>query len=148
MQPTNLAVALAVSLGMAPAAQSAPKPPHEDHSVHAVAVPVPAQRWASDAPLREGMRRVHVALDDLHQYEIGRMPEQMALERVAAIESATAYMFANCKLPPEPDAVLHGMLAPLLAGAAGLRRDPKDIAAVARMRDAVADYPIYFDDPR
>ena len=148
MTSAKLTAALAFCLGMAPAAKSATELSHEHHSVQAATVPVPAHRWASDAPLRDGMRRVHAALGDLREYEVGRMSEDMALERVAAIESATAYMFANCKLPPEPDAALHGMLASLLAGTAALRADPKDMTSVARMRNAVADYPIYFDDPR
>ncbi len=81
-------------------------------------------------------------------YEMGHMPENMALERVATIEEATRFMFANCKLAAAPDAALHGMLVPLLAGAAALKKDPKDMAAITAMRHAVADYPRYFNDPQ
>ncbi|MGH8122974.1 MAG: DnrO protein [Rudaea sp.] len=150
MKPLNLAIALACALGSASAARPASNSPHEDHAGHAATAPapVPAQRWATDAPLREGMRRVHSALRDLHHYELGHLPESVARERVVAIEDATGYMIAHCKLAPAPDAALHGMLAPLLAGAAALKKDPKDLAAVSAMRNAVADYPRYFDDPQ
>ena len=150
MKPFHLGIALACSLGLALAAQAAPTSAHEDHAGHVATspAPVPAQRWATDAPLREGIRRVHAALHDLHQYELGHMSESVALEHVAAIENATQYMFANCKLESAPDAALHGMLGPLLAGAAAFKKDPKDLAAVTAMRHAVADYPRYFDDPQ
>ncbi len=148
MKHHYLGIALACSLGLAAVAQAAPQHAHEDHAAHTATAPIPAQRYATDAPLREGMARVHTALDELRHYEMGHMPENMALERVATIEEATRYMFANCKLPAAPDSALHGMLGPLLAGAAALKKDPKDMAAVAAMRSAVADYPRYFDDPQ
>ena len=123
--------------------------PHEAHS-HAHAstpAPIPAQRWATDAALREGMHRVHGALNELHRYELGQLPESQALASVAEINAAADYMFTNCKLESTPDTALHGMLAPLLAAAAQFKNDPKDMSAVAAMRQAVADYPRYFNDP-
>ena len=121
---------------------------HPEHPAHATTTLVPAQRYVTDAPLRTGMARVTAALVELHSYEAGQMSADAALERVATIEAAARYMFANCKLPAAPDAALHGMLVPLLAGAAALKQDPQDLAAVAAMRHAVADYPRYFDDPQ
>lgn len=111
------------------------------------AVAIPQQRFATDAPLREGMQRVHQALAELDHYPIGRMSESMVLDRVQTIKDAGAYMFANCKLPETPDMALHGMLVPLLAAAQRLADDPADTAQVKAMQDAVADYPRYFDDP-
>ncbi len=144
-----LAAALACMLGAA-AVQAAPERAHDDHAAHAANAPiaVPATRWATDAPLREGMGRVHTALDELRHYEMGHMPVGMALERVASIEDATTYMFAHCKLAADADAALHGMLVPLLAAAQRLKKNPQDMAAVVAMRSAVADYPRYFDDPQ
>lgn len=147
MKLVNLGIALAFGLGLAAAAQALPQRPHEDHAANA-SVPAPAQRWATDAPLREGMGRVHTALDELRHYELGHMNQTMALERVTSIEEATRYMFAHCKLAPAADAALHGMLGPLLVATQRLQKDPQDKALVAAMRDAVADYPRYFDDPQ
>lgn len=148
MKPLYLGIALACSIGITTAAQASAQHAHEDHVAHERAAPVPAQRYATDAPLREGMARVRTALDELRHYEMGHMPENMALERVASIEDATRFMFANCKLASAPDAALHGMLVPLLAAATALKKDPKDMPAVAAMRSAVADYPRYFEDPQ
>ncbi|MEO5621950.1 MAG: DnrO protein [Dokdonella sp.] len=145
-----LGIALACSLGLAGAVQAAPQHSREDHAAHATTATaaMPTQRYKPDAALSEGMARVHTALDELRHYEMGHMPENMALERVATIEDATRFMFANCKLAAAPDAALHRMLGPLLGGAAALKKDPKDMAAVTAMRHAVADYPRYFNDPQ
>lgn len=146
-------IALACGLGVAAVAQASPASTHEDHAAHAASAasapaPRPAQRWATDAPLREGMARVRIALDELRHYEMGHMPASMALERVASIEDATTYMFAHCKLAPDADAALHGILLPLLAAAQRMKKDTRDMAAIAAMRSVVADYPRHFDDPQ
>jgi hypothetical protein len=76
------------------------------------------------------------------------MPKPVAIERVDAIQAATDYLFANCKLDAQADAALHGMLAPLLAGVQAFRKNPDDTSTIAAMRQAVADYPRVFDDPQ
>ncbi|RDJ00709.1 DnrO protein [Dyella solisilvae] len=125
--------------------------PQHDHAAHAASdsqqAPAPSPRWATDASLRDGMGRIHQALDELRHYEMGHMNETMAQDRAGLILDAGAYIFANCKLPPQQDEVLHGMLVPLLAAAQKLKDHPQDMAQVAAMRKAVADYPRYFDDP-
>ena len=146
MSPIRIAAALFATLAIvAPGAVRA----QHDHAAHAhfTQPAPPAQRWAADAALRDGMGRIHTALEELRHYEMGHMDATMALDRVGLIEQAAADIFAKCKLAPEQDAVLHGMLVPLLGAAQKLKADPQDMAQVQAMRDAVADYPRYFDDP-
>ncbi|KRE89074.1 DnrO protein [Frateuria sp. Soil773] len=144
----RFAVAAAGAIAFAAAVQASPR---HDHAAHAASTgaqaPMPAQRWATDAPLRDGMGRIRVALDELRHHEMGHMSDAMALDRVALIEAAAADIFARCKLAAQADAALHGMLVPLLAAAHKLKADPQDVAQVAAMRQAVAAYPRYFDDP-
>jgi hypothetical protein len=141
-------VALACGLGLAVSVQAAPPQSHAEHASHHVAaVSVPAQRWEPDASLREGMRRVHVAVDQLRHYEMGHMGAPMAVDRAAEVEDAVGFMFANCKLAAEPDAALHGILAPLLGAAQALQANPGNVKTVAAMREAIAHYPHYFNDP-
>ncbi len=122
---------------------------HDEHASHAssAAVAIPAQRHATDAPLRDGMARIRVALDELSHYEMGHMPQSVAVERVDAIKAATDSIFANCKLAPDADVALHAMLVPLLNGINAFRTDPADTSTVVAMRQAIADYPRVFDDP-
>lgn len=142
-------VVLACSFAAAVAHAAPPAHDHE-HAAHAapVSTTAPAQRWATDAPLREGMGRVREALDDLRHYEMGHMTADMARERAVTVEDAVKFMFAHCKLAPEPDGALHRILVPLLAAAQRLDKEPTDLSAVAAMRDAVASYSDQFDDPQ
>ena len=149
MKSVKTVLALACGLGLARAAQASPPHTHEGHAAHAAttAAPASAQRWTPDAPLSEGMRRAHAAVDELRHYEMGHMSAPMAVDRATAVEEAVTFMFANCKLAPEPDAALHGILVPLLSAAQALKADPKKVSAVADMRAAIAHYPQYFNDP-
>ncbi len=125
--------------------------PLHDHAAHAsldgTQVQVPSVRWKVDAPLQDGMGRIHQALEELRHYEMGHMSEAMAQDRAGLILEAGAYIFAHCKLEPQQDAVLHDMLVPLLAAAQKLKEHPQDMSEVAAMRKAVVNYPRYFDDP-
>jgi hypothetical protein len=140
-------LAAALGAGLAITAYGISPQANEHDAAPAHATTVPARRWAPDAPLREGMRRAHVAVENLGRFETGRMGAAEAVREAGAVEAAVTYMFANCKLPPEPDAALHGILVPLLTAAQVLRADPRNVKAVDEMRAAIGRYPLYFDDP-
>lgn len=140
-----ITAALSLAFSLAPCAWATAQEHH--HPAPSAAVAVPAQRWAPDASLRDGMRRTHAAVDELRHYEMGHMSAPMAVDRATTIEQAVNFMFAHCKLAPEPDAALHGILVPLLGAAQALKHDPKNLKVVADMRGALARYPQYFNDP-
>jgi hypothetical protein len=148
MKFLKIAAALLCSLGMTVTVNAAPQHAHEQPVVRTMAAaPAPPQRWTPDAPLSEGMRRAYVAVDALRHYEMGHMSVPMAVDRAGDVVDAVSYMFAHCKLAAEPDAALHGILAPLLGAAQALKADPGHVKAVADMRAALAHYPQYFNDP-
>jgi len=149
---TSMTVPISVFAFLVALKAGAILPAHAGHAHHEPAQAssesnAPAQRHAADAPLREGMARIHTALDELRHYEMGHMPQPLAIEQVAAIKSAIDSVFATCKLEPEADAALHGMLVPLLDGVQAFKSNPADTSSVAAMRQAIADYPRLFDDP-
>jgi uncharacterized protein involved in copper resistance len=148
MKPIYAVLALVCSLGAAVPVQATSQHAHE-HAGHeaAVAASVPARRWVPDAALRQGIRRAHAAVDQLRHHEMGHMSAPMAVDRAVQVEQAVTFMFAHCKLSAEPDAALHGILVPLLGAAQSLKADAANVAAVAAMREALARYPQYFDDP-
>lgn len=87
---------------------------HEDPHNHAsLAAPITAPEggWASDAPLRQGMRAILDAV--IAAVRDGGEAKVLATELRAQVR----YLFANCKLEPQADAALHGILAELLQSA-------------------------------
>lgn len=138
-------------------AQHAEARAHADtagHETHAAALanaggtdfPVPANhvRWTPDAPLAEGMSRVRTALAGL---EAASHPDDATVLALAGdIDAAVDYMFANCKLPAEPDVALHAILARLMADTKALKANPSDGSPVADMHDALHNYAALFDD--
>jgi hypothetical protein len=109
-------------------------------------VPTDGQRYATDAPLRKGMADIRSTVDALGHYERGHMGVDQALAEVATIERSIGGIVANCKLNPQADAALHGVLGTLGQGIAALRADPADTAAITQLRKALQDYSRMFED--
>lgn len=107
---------------------------------------LPATRWASDAPLREGMRRVRAATQALSHAAHGHLDAVQVQAIAAELEAAVQDMFARCKLAPEPDAALHPLLARVLQASATLADGGFDAAALAELEAVLARYPLLFDD--
>lgn len=150
MTALKLTLALFFGLGVAGSApvamaQAAATAAHEAHEVHASKPPAPTQRFATDAPLRDGMSRIQRALDELPQNTSEPLSARQVLASVATIEAAGASIFANCTLPEDADNALHSILVPLLGAAQALKKNPQDRSAVATMHEAVSHYPHYFD---
>ena len=141
-----LVAALALATVAAPGQAALQDHGHaEGHAAETVATP--AQRWATDAPLRAGMREIGAVVEALGHYEHGHMgPDQAAL-LAGQVPGHIAGIVANCRLEPEADAALHGVLAGLSQGASALATDPADLAAIQSLRQALADYARLFDDP-
>ena len=122
---------------------------HDAHPAGELVLPaVPATPWQSDAPLREGMRRIHRAVDALGHGEHGHLDAAQVTAAATAVQAAADDMFANCKLEPAPDVALHGLLAVLMKGASDLKANPADLSPLAHMREALALYPRMFVDPQ
>lgn len=132
------------------AAQSDSHADHADHSQHmqdATAKTPPAgEHWATDAPLRRGMRALREATSVLEHYEMGHLDEAQRDAAVAKIDAAIQDMFANCKLEADADVALHGLLAKFMAGAEAARSGTFTKAQLMPMQDALVSYPQLFDD--
>lgn len=142
-------------LGMLPVsapafAQSTSHADHAAHATHAVrsgAHATPAQRWATDAPLRAGMREIRAATGILGHIHAGHLSTRLRGVAVARIDAAIKNMIANCKLDPQADAALHGLLAKFRAGADAARAGRLSSADLTSMQQALARYPQLFNDP-
>ena len=142
-----LAIALAASLGTV-----APHAAAQHHAHHpAAAAPAqsaaPAVRYATDAPLRKGMADIRTAVAMLEHADHGHLDAAQVRNLAGNIERSIGGIIAECKLAPEADAALHGIIGKLGQGIAALKEDPADTAPVAGMRAALDDYARMFDDP-
>ncbi|WP_147652630.1 DnrO protein [Vulcaniibacterium gelatinicum] len=140
----------APSAQAAPATQAAPDDHAEPaaHPEHTAGMPAPppGQRWATDAPLRAGMARVRAATEALAPLEQGRMDAAQVRAQADEIQAAVNTIFAECRLPPEPDAALHPLLIRLMQASRALREKPADPAPLADLHAVLEHYPQMFDD--
>lgn len=138
-----LFVALAAGLAFA-APQAGAQ--HHDHHQAAATAPAPAQRYATDAPLRAHMGGIRTAVTALEHGEHGHLDAAQVRILAESIQAHVRGIVAECKLPPDADAALHGIIAPLAANAEKLKADPADSGAIAPMRAALASYDASFDE--
>jgi len=104
MPTRNLAALMLVaSLGFA-ATGPALAQDHDGHAGAALALNHGA-KWASDAPLRQGMATIRSTVE--------ASPHELA----SVIEVQVAYIIENCRLPADADANLHLVIEQLIEGA-------------------------------
>jgi hypothetical protein len=116
----TLATALAAALFALGASQ--PGMAADAHS-HAAGAPAElaldhGKKWATDAPLRQRMAEIRTLLaPQIGPIHAGKLAPAEYAALGAAIEQKVAAIVAECKLPPAADAMLHLIVADLLAGA-------------------------------
>lgn len=132
----------------APQSAAAPADAHAGHASETAAIAAlpDGQRWETDAPLRAGMRNLREATETLNHYEMGHLDDVQRDNAVEKIDAAIKDMIANCKLKPEADAALHGLLTKFIAGANAARAGTFSKAELAPMQEALRQYPRMFDD--
>lgn len=108
---------------------------------------VPAQRYATDATLREQMRAIRGNVLALDHYGHAHITKELATQLADQITGHVNTIIVNCKLPPDADAALHGIIGPLLQNASALKADPGRNDAVTAMHKALDQYARTFDDP-
>jgi hypothetical protein len=115
---------------------------HGDPAQPAPADAIVQQRHASDAPLRAGMAAIQ-------QWLMATPRDAAAAELAAladAIEVEVQGIFRECRLPPDADAALHGILATLLQAVAELRQPPVPASTWSDLDQALRSYQQQFDD--
>ena len=122
-----------------------------DHGHAVAAKPLPSgQRWATDAPLREGMTTMRGALESrleaIHGDKLGS-DQYKALAQVT--EKQIAHIVANCKLSPDADAALHGVIAKMGEGAEAMsgKSKVKPREGAVLLAEALDEYGRLFDHP-
>ena len=108
------------------------------------------KRWVTDAPLRRHMGDIRALVSDkLESIHGGKLSPADYQALGAAIEGKVGAIVTDCKLPPDADAMLHLIVADLLAGADVMQGKAAGDAAEAahKVVEAVNNYGTYFDHP-
>lgn len=145
-------LALVAALALAPLVAPLPALAQHEHGEHAAHAPAPVlaegERWATDAPLREAMLRLRgEVLARLPAFHAGTLDAADAGALATAVEADVGFMVRNCKLEPEPDAALHGLIARMLAAATVLRTDPASGKGMPELVSVLDAYSSEFDHP-
>lgn len=108
------------------------------------------KKWETDKTLRQAMDEINQAmakaLPAIHKSRFGDA-EYAAL--AASIEEKVAYAVEHCKLAPEADAMLHIVIADLMAGAEIMKgkADSSQHDGAVRVLKALQAYGKYFQHP-
>ncbi|MCH2220843.1 MAG: hypothetical protein MK097_11050 [Dechloromonas sp.] len=152
MKPSILVFALLAGLSMGAAIPAAGAEPHDHHHE---AVPAElhldqGKKWATDAPLRQGMAAMRAELANrLHAIHKDSLTKDDYAALGKSIDSQVANIVGQCKLKPEADAMLHVIIADLMAAAEAMQAKTQDSPAAGAHKaiTALNHYGRYFDHP-
>lgn len=143
-----LALASGVALDLVVGTTQAAVIQHEHHGHATSALVVEGQQWATDAALRDGMTRLRdAAASALPSDPAQPISERQAMQLQAAVEAHVSFLVANCDLPEQADAALHGLLAELLNGAKALAEPAEREQGARHILAALQRYPEIFAAP-
>jgi hypothetical protein len=142
------AATMAVAIGAAAPSQAAPHDhvaaPHELAMNH-------GHKWPTDESLRAGMDRIRgLVATQSEAAHAGRLTPAQYRALATQIESEVGGIVANCKLEPAADAMLHLLIADIVAGTdamAGKDAATRPAAGVLKVAHAVNRYGSQFDHP-
>ncbi len=125
------------------------------HHAHEETAPAPltlnnGQKWATDDSLRLGMSHIRDALTaELPAIHAGKATAKQYRTLAQKTNKQIEFMVQNCKLNPEADAMLHVLLAEIIAGADAMQMKNISDARNGAVKIVLAldNYATYFDHP-
>ena len=107
-------------------------------------------KWPTDAHLRQGMDGIrHAVRERAAELRSGAFKLEQAHTLSQKVNEQIAFMVQNCKMDSDADAMLHLVLADIIAGADALAGQEMDKAqqGAEKISQALDNYGIYFDHP-
>lgn len=149
MKHRNLvAAAIAAALVLGPVPLAIAQTPAHGHADAPTLILDHGKRWPTDAPLRHHMNDIRATMaGSLARIEQGTLPRADYVKIGASVESKVASIIADCKLPPEADAMLHVIVAGLVDGADVMQGKSagEPAAGAHKVVTALDNYAQYFD---
>lgn len=151
----RLAAATGIVLGLTAAGGAAAHDHDHDHGASAATPSALAlnqgRKWPTDASLRQGMGRIRDAMEAaMPAISAGKADTARFDAAAGQVNEQIAFMVQNCKLDKETDAMLHLVLAEIIAGAEAMEGKSKELDrrdGAVKVIDALENYDRYFDHP-
>lgn len=144
-------LSVTVLLSMSPGIASAQGHSHSHDAAEPVQLTLNnGKKWATDDNLRQGMGRIRDALaTELPTIHSGKATTEQYRALAQKTNDQIAFMVKNCKLDREADAMLHLVLADIIAGADAMMGQSSSEAhkGAAKIAHALENYAAYFDHP-
>ena len=159
MNPTHLQrfkAAIAAAVFAAGIGMLAAGPAHAQTHSHDSTTPAKlsldhGKKWATDAPLRDGMTSIRALVEpQLAAAHAGKLSAAQYSALAGKVETEVGGIVANCKLDPQADAVLHAIIGEIGAGTdamAGKTAGQRPAQGLVQVSRAVNDYAAHFDHP-
>jgi len=144
-------VALAACLGVGAQVALA-----EEHHSHHGAEPAQltlnnGKKWATDGNLRQGMASIRDALAaDLPAIHSGKESAAQYRDLAKKVDDQIAFMVKSCKLDKDTDAMLHLVLARVIAGSHDMAKQKGSKGrrqGAEKIAHALEDYAAHFEHP-
>ena len=104
------------------------------------------EKWATDAPLRQGMTGIRTALAEVsEEIDAGSLASEGYEELATSVEGQVDYMIENCELPADADAQLHILLEQILEGVGQMRGSDDPQEGAVEVAEALEGYGTHFD---
>lgn len=137
-------------VGFAPVAWSGETHSHAGHPGHTAPEPSlnNGKQWPTDPPLRAGMEGIRHDLEAvLPQLHAGTLSGEQSARLAKNVRGHVDNMIRQCKLPPDVDAQLHGVLAEIATGADTLEGKNNPSSGALHILQALDRYGRHFDHP-
>ena len=107
------------------------------------------KKWPTDNSLRQSMSRIRDALEaELPAIHSGKATAKQYRALAKKMNGQIAFIVKNCKLEPKVDAMLHLVLADIIAGAEAMAQGGSEAHKGAeKIAQALGNYGTYFDHP-
>ncbi|MDP1633737.1 MAG: hypothetical protein Q8L69_03520 [Gallionellaceae bacterium] len=144
-------VSLALTAGSMAAERAANKHEHDHGAAPAKLDLNEGRKWATDAPLRQGMENIRKHMDaSLHDIHEGKLSVAKYGALAKKVNGEVGGIVANCKLEPKADAQLHLVIADIGEGIEAMEGKAKKVkrqTGAEKVIGALEKYGAHFDHP-
>lgn len=140
-----------LALGLATGSLAADAHKHDHGAAPAKLELNNGKKWATDAPLRQGMENIRKLMQaSLHDIHENRLSAAKYGALAKQVDAEVGGIVANCKLEPKADAMLHLLIADLGDGTStmtGKNAKQRPALGLVKVAKTLDQYGKHFDHP-